>query len=129
MYRRQFQAWKIRARALKTEVHALLISARDPRTPWTAKALALLVVAYAASPIDLIPDFIPLLGYLDDLVLLPLGIIITIKLIPPEVLDEARRAAQDAQGHPPGWVGIALIVLAWVIGLGLLAAVIIRILK
>jgi uncharacterized membrane protein YkvA (DUF1232 family) len=123
------QNWKARARALKTEVHALLIAARDPRTPWTAKALALLIVAYAASPIDLIPDFIPLLGYLDDLVLLPLGIIITIRLIPPEVLDEARRAAQDAQGRPPGWAGIVLIVLAWVIGLGLLAVVIIHFVK
>lgn len=127
--RSMLQAWKIRARALKTEVHALLIATRDPRTPWTAKVLALLVVAYAASPIDLIPDFIPVLGYLDDLVLLPLGILITIKLIPPKVLDEARRAAQAAQARPPGWAGITLVVLVWVLGFGLLAAVIIRILK
>ncbi len=93
------QAWKERAKELKTEIHALLIAYRDPRTPWLAKGLVLLVVAYALSPIDLIPDFIPLLGYLDDLILLPLGIALAIRLIPMDVLDEARKAVAAKAGR------------------------------
>ena len=86
-------AWaglKEKARALKREVRALLLAARDPRTPWYAKWLVAAVVAYALSPIDLIPDFIPVLGQLDDLILVPLGIVIAIRLIPPQVLAECR---------------------------------------
>lgn len=120
---------KARARALKTEIHAILIAARDPRTPWFAKALALLVVAYAASPIDLIPDFIPILGYLDDLILLPLGILLVIRLIPPAVLDEARQTASQSQGRVAGWGGALLIVFIWLIGVGLLVALAIHLLK
>lgn len=91
------ETWKARAKALKVEIHALMIAYRDPRTPWAAKACALLVVAYALSPIDLIPDFIPVLGYLDDLILLPFGIALAIRLIPPEVMDEARKTAALAE--------------------------------
>src|SRR5262245_34421483 len=78
------------ARGIKRDVHALYLSARDPRVPWYAKAVALAVAAYALSPIDLIPDFIPVLGYLDDLILVPLGIIVAVKLVPPQVLAECR---------------------------------------
>src|ERR1044071_6020193 len=84
---------KNRARALKTEVYAIYIAARDPRTPWYAKALIFFVVAHTFSPIDLIPDFIPILGYLDDLIITPGGIWLAVRLIPPEVLAEARAAA------------------------------------
>ena len=87
--------WKDRARALKREVHAVGIAALDPRTPWTAKLIASLVLAYALSPIDLIPDFIPVLGQLDDLLLVPLGIALVIKLIPADVLAEARARADE----------------------------------
>ena len=94
--------WKARARQLKAEVYALYLAYRDPRVPWYAKVLAACVVGYALSPIDLIPDFIPVLGYLDDLVLIPLGIALTLRLIPPEVLDEcrARACAELAEGKP-----------------------------
>src|SRR5689334_4591237 len=90
---RVFEAWKERAKQLKTEIHALLIAYRDPRTPWAARLWVLLVTAYALSPIDLIPDFIPVLGYLDDLLLLPLGIALAIRLIPAEVMADARKRA------------------------------------
>lgn len=120
---------KARAKALKMEIHALGIAYRDPRTPWVAKVLALLVLTYALSPIDLIPDFIPVLGYLDDLILLPLGIALTIRLIPLEVMADARQTATKAEGRALGWVGAGLIGLIWLIGLGLVIAIAIRLLK
>jgi uncharacterized membrane protein YkvA (DUF1232 family) len=104
---------------LKKEIQALVIAYRDPRTPWYARAWALIVVAYALSPIDLIPDFIPVLGYLDDLVLLPLGIALAIKLIPAEVLAEARVMATRAEGDTLGKVGAVVIALVWLGLLGL----------
>ena len=90
------------ARGRKQEAHALLLAYRDPRTPWYAKLAALLVVLYALSPIDLIPDFIPVLGYLDDLILIPLGVAIACRLIPREVMDSCRRraAAHSAAQEP-----------------------------
>ena len=90
-------SWKARAKALKTEIHALVIASRDARTPWTAKVCVALVVAYALSPIDLIPDFIPVVGYLDDLILLPLGIALAIRLIPAEVMDDAQKTAGEVR--------------------------------
>lgn len=87
---------KRRARLLKADSYALYLAARHPGTPWYAKLLLGVVVAYALSPIDLIPDFIPVLGYLDDLVLLPLGIALAIRLIPPPVLADCRARAADA---------------------------------
>ncbi len=120
------QRLKTHTKALKTEIRALMIASRDPRTPWIAKALAVLIVAYALSPIDLIPDFIPVLGYLDDLILLPLGILLAIRLIPPQVMDEARQTATQAEGRSLGWVGAILISLIWLLGLGLLVAIAIR---
>src|SRR5512143_138194 len=87
---------KSRARALKTETYALYLAARDPRTPWFAKGLVLLIVAYALSPIDLVPDFVPVLGYLDDLIIIPGGIALALRLIPGEVMEQSRRQAREA---------------------------------
>ncbi|HLO16865.1 MAG TPA: YkvA family protein [Anaerolineales bacterium] len=107
---------KARARALKREVFAIYTAARDPRTPWFAKALVFLTVAYTLSPIDLIPDFIPILGYLDDLLIVPGGIWLAMRLIPPEVLEEARAtAATRAVDQSIGKIGAALIILLWII--------------
>jgi len=90
---------RLLARRLKNEITTLYLAARDPRTPWYAKAIIACVVAYALSPIDLIPDFIPVLGYLDDLLLLPLGIYLALKLIPAEVLIDARRRAGEVPSN------------------------------
>jgi uncharacterized membrane protein YkvA (DUF1232 family) len=108
--------FKQRARALKRETFALYLAFRDPRTPWYARLWALLVLAYALSPIDLIPDFVPVLGYLDDLILIPLGIALALRMMPPGVMDDARIAASAAEGRPPGlgWVGAAIIILVWI---------------
>ena len=114
-------AWKVRARQLKTEVYALYLAYKDSRTPWYARIFAALVVAYAFSPIDLIPDPIPVLGYLDDLVLIPLGIYLALKLIPVEVMADSRVKAKVfmAQGKPVNRVVAVVIVLIW-IGLAVL---------
>jgi uncharacterized membrane protein YkvA (DUF1232 family) len=111
-----------RARALKKEVHAVYLAAKDPRTPWFAKAFISFIVAYTVSPIDLIPDFIPILGYLDDLVIVPLGVALAILMIPPEVLDEARENVKQAQGPERNVeiAGMTLIVLLWI---GILAII------
>lgn len=106
---------KTRARALKREVIAVYLAARDPRTPWYAKGLVFLIVAYALSPIDLIPDFVPVLGYLDDLIIIPGGIWLAIRMIPPDVLREAREtAATDSVERSVGRVGMAIIILLWI---------------
>lgn len=106
------------AATLKREVMALWFACRDPRTPWYAKALAMLIVAYALSPIDLIPDFIPVLGYLDDLILLPVGIYLVLKLVPAQAMADARAKAQSwiesRQPKPRNWIAAAVIVLVWV---------------
>ena len=106
------------ARRLKRDVVALWLAARDPRTPLAAKLLAGVVAAYALSPIDLIPDFIPVLGYLDDLLLVPAGIWLAVRLIPAELLDEFRATAQ-ARERPRSLVGAAIIAAVW-LGLGAL---------
>ena len=93
------------ARAITRDVHALHLAARDPRMPWHAKALALVIAAYALSPIDLIPDFVPVLGHLDELILLPLAILLAVKLVPAEVMAEHRATALAALcciGRPGG---------------------------
>lgn len=102
-----------RARALKRDVRALSLACRDPRVPWYAKLLAGLVVAYAVSPIDLIPDFIPVLGYLDDLILVPAGIVLVVRLIPEDVLADCRLRAETMEGRPTGWSAAVVIVLLW----------------
>ena len=109
----QLDAWKERARNLRREVYALYFACRDPRVPWYAKAVAVAVVAYAFSPIDLIPDFIPVLGYLDDLVLIPLGVIAVRAMIPPAILEDCRERASRLEGKPRNWVAAAIIVLVW----------------
>ena len=117
------EAWKQRARKLKSETYSLYLAYRDPRTPWYAKAFTALVVAYAFSPIDLIPDFIPILGYLDDLILIPLGIALALKMVPAEVMEAARTEAAErmASGKPVSWVAGAAIVVIWVAALVLVA--------
>jgi uncharacterized membrane protein YkvA (DUF1232 family) len=111
------KAW---ARAIRRDVVAVWIAARDPRVPWYAKALALAVAAYALSPIDLIPDFIPVLGYLDDLIIVPLGILLVIKLIPAELMAEFRTEAARREGAPRSTVAAVVIVLTWIAAAGLL---------
>ena len=113
----RIEAWKQRARELRTEIYALYLAVKDPRMPWYAKFSAVCVVAYALSPIDLIPDFIPVLGYVDDLILIPLGIALTIKMIPPEVLAECKANAQlkVPQGKFLGRIGATLIIAVWVV--------------
>ena len=113
--------WIQRARTLKREVYALYFAVRDPRVPWYAKALAALVVGYAFSPIDLIPDFIPVVGYLDDLILLPLGVMAVRALVPGPVLDECRALAARLESKPTSRVAAAVIVAIW---LGLAGATI-----
>jgi uncharacterized membrane protein YkvA (DUF1232 family) len=106
---------KQRARRLKSETFALYLAARDPRTPWYAKLLVAGIVAYAFSPIDLIPDFIPVIGYLDDLILVPLGIALAIRMVPASVLAECRVRAQETiqNGKPVSRVAGAVIVVIW----------------
>jgi uncharacterized membrane protein YkvA (DUF1232 family) len=101
------------ARAIRRDGHALWLAARDPRVPWYAKALAVAIAAYALSPIDLIPDFVPVLGYLDDAIILPLAIVLVVRLIPPEVMAEHRAAATAAIGRPRSRAGVAFIVAVW----------------
>jgi len=119
--------WKQRARQLKAETYALYLAYRDPRTPWFAQIFAAIVVGYAFSPIDLIPDFIPVLGYLDDLVLVPFGIWLALKMIPPEVMAESRARAQEtlANGNPVSRAAAVVIVAIWLLlaTLGIVLAV------
>jgi uncharacterized membrane protein YkvA (DUF1232 family) len=111
-----------RARALKAETLALSFAVRDPRVPWHARLLAVAVVAYALSPIDLIPDFIPVLGYLDDLILVPLGIVLVLRMVPSEVMAECRARAQAelAGGRPVSRAGAVAVIVIWVLGAALL---------
>jgi uncharacterized membrane protein YkvA (DUF1232 family) len=109
---------KHRARALRRDAHAVYLAARDPRTPWYAKALALCVAGYALSPLDLIPDFIPVIGYLDDLILVPLGLAAVVAMIPPDVLAEHRGAAARAAERPISRTAAIVIVTVWVACIG-----------
>lgn len=102
---------------LKQDTFVLYLSYKDDRTPWYAKAVAICVVAYAFSPIDLIPDFIPVLGYLDDLILVPLGIALAFKLIPPHVIEENRVKAEEMKknGKPKNWLVSTLFIIIWIL--------------
>ena len=105
------------ASRLRRDIAALYLAARDPRVPWYAKGLAAAVVAYALSPIDVIPDFVPVLGYLDDLIIVPLGIALVIRLIPRDVLDDLRiRANREASMRGAGLAGAMFIVTVWLAG-------------
>ena len=113
---KRIEEWSRRATQLKQEVHALALACKDPRVPWYAKLLALCIVAYALSPIDLIPDFIPILGYLDDLILIPLGIYFLLKMIPPDVLADCREQARltSTTKTPARWLAAGVIVAIWI---------------
>lgn len=110
-----FQRLRQWASAIKRDVHAIYLAARDPRVPWPAKVLAICVAAYALSPIDLIPDFIPVIGYLDDLIIVPLGIMLVVWMIPHEIMAEHRAAATAAGSRPVSRIGAAAIVAIWLL--------------
>ena len=125
-----FQKLRQKAKAIKADVLALWFAYRDKRTPWYAKLWTAMVVGYAFSPIDLIPDFIPVLGYVDDAILLPLGILVAIRLIPKEVLADSREKAriwlEERKGKPKNRIAAVLIALLWVIILFLVFYIILR---
>jgi uncharacterized membrane protein YkvA (DUF1232 family) len=126
-----FQSLKEAARRLKVETYALYLACLDPSTPWYAKAWAVLVVAYAFSPIDLIPDFVPVLGYLDDLVIIPLGIWLALRMIPPQVMANARLEAAKGMGPDSrlGRWGAVVIVLIWLVALAVVGVVVYRLVE
>ena len=103
------------ARRAKRDVVALHLATRDPRVPWHAKVVAICVAAYALSPIDLIPDFIPVLGYLDEVVILPLGIVLAVRLVPPDLMAEFRREADRLGERPTSRAGAAMIIVLWLL--------------
>jgi uncharacterized membrane protein YkvA (DUF1232 family) len=117
--------WKRRARELKIQVYAVYLAYRDPRVPLHARIFAACVVGYAFSPIDLIPDVIPILGYLDDLIIVPLGIALALKMIPPNVLAECQEKSREVmkQGKPVNKVAAAIIIAIWIV----LALVVVRV--
>ena len=126
-----FQTWKLRARQLKLETYAIYLALRDPRVPWYARLVAACVVGYAFSPIDLVPDFVPVLGYLDDLIIVPLGIALALKLIPLDVMAECRARSQAAlaEGKPTNWVAAGIIFAVWLMIAVVLIVAIIRVLE
>jgi uncharacterized membrane protein YkvA (DUF1232 family) len=111
-----FNNLRQKALSIKRDMMTVYYAIKDPRTPWYAKVVAALVVGYALSPIDLIPDFIPVLGYLDDIILVPLGILITIRLIPPAVIADCRaKVDHEFDGKKPkSWIGAAIIIILWI---------------
>ena len=129
MRTRTIEAWKQRARQLKTETYAIYLAYKDPRVPWYARLFAACVVGYAFSPIDLIPDFIPVLGYLDDLVLVPVGIVLALKMIPPVVMAECREKALEIVGQdkPANRAAAAAIIAIWLLLAALAVALVARI--
>ena len=102
------------ARRLSIEAHAAWLAARDPRTPWYARAVGLLITAYALSPIDLVPDFIPVLGLLDDAILIPAGLWLFVKLLPPGLIEEHRATAREAAERPRSTSGLLIVIALWV---------------
>ena len=128
---KRLDSWRKQANQLKREVYALYLAYKDPRVPWYAKLLAACVVAYALSPIDLIPDFIPVLGYLDDLILVPLGIYLVLKLIPDEVMSEcrAKALAMSGQQRPTNYLAAIVIVAIWLTLAALCLYAIIRVMS
>ena len=119
-----------RARRLKAEVYALYLAYRDPRVPWYTRLFAAGVVAYAFSPIDLIPDFIPVIGFLDDLILVPLGILLALRMIPPAVMAECRQRAAETlrEGRPTNWFAAGVIIAIWIVLAALATALVLRLL-
>ena len=114
----RLKSWKEKAAKLKNEIYALYFVYRDPRVPWYAKALTVAIIGYALCPLDLIPDFIPVLGYVDDIVLIPAGIALVVKLIPQDVLEECReKARSESIGKANRWIGAVIIILIWLLAL------------
>ena len=130
-YLRVLESWKQRARQLKVETYAVYLAYNDPRVPLHARVFAACVVGYAFSPIDLIPDPIPILGYLDDLVLVPLGIALALRMIPENVMVECREKADAAmrEGKPTNWKAAAAIVAVWVLTALLVIVVMVRMVR
>jgi uncharacterized membrane protein YkvA (DUF1232 family) len=128
---RLVERWKRRAGQLKAETYALYLAYRDPRVPWYAKVFVACVVGYALSPIDLIPDFVPILGYLDDLILVPLGIVLALKMIPPPVWQECKARARQTVGQdrPTSWAAGAAIVALWLLAAAVALVVVRRALR
>jgi uncharacterized membrane protein YkvA (DUF1232 family) len=120
---------KQQAHLLKREAYALYYAARDPRVPWYARLLIAFVVAHTFSPIDLIPDFIPVLGYLDDLIITPLGIALALRMIPPQVMSEARQRADELirQGKPVSRLGLTLVIAVWLIILAVIVWTVVKV--
>jgi uncharacterized membrane protein YkvA (DUF1232 family) len=114
-----FGSWKEKAQNLKREVYSLSLAAKDPRVPWYAKVFAVLIIGCALSPIDLIPDFVPIISYLDDFIIIPAGIVLLIKMIPKEVMEECREKAKSHRGHMKGkhWIAAAFVILIWIIAI------------
>lgn len=113
------------AREIRKDVIALYLCAKDPRVPWYAKMVTALVAAYALSPIDLIPDFLPVIGYLDDLIIVPLGILLAVRLIPPEILLEHRKAAASRQqSRPVSRSGAVLVIAVWLLAVAIVVRLI-----
>lgn len=106
---------KLWARSIKRDVIAIWLAAKDARTPWSARILAACVAAYALSPVDLIPDFVPILGYLDDLLIVPLGILAVVKLIPASLMAEHRASATLVAAKPVSKLGLAVVILIWLL--------------
>ena len=109
--------WYKRAKMIKAEAYALYYAYKNPRTPLYAKIIVIIVVAYALSPIDLIPDFIPLIGYLDDLILLPIAINLALKLIPLDIMTDAREKAQLKKIKPKYFLTVAIIITIWLLAI------------
>jgi len=125
---RTIERWKQKLRHLKIEIYALYLAYRDPRVPWYAKAFVALVVGYAFSPIDLIPDFIPVLGYLDDLVLIPLGVAVALKMIPEKVMDDCRIRSKELMNKkkPINRVAAVVIICIWLMLIVMTIALVVR---
>jgi uncharacterized membrane protein YkvA (DUF1232 family) len=113
------KSWKTKSNQLQSEIGALYLAYKHPRTPWYAKVLAALIIGYALSPIDLIPDFVPVVGYLDDLIIVPAGIALLIKIIPRDILEGCRAKAQSdlLNKKPKNWIAAIIIVLIWLLAI------------
>jgi uncharacterized membrane protein YkvA (DUF1232 family) len=123
--------WKQKNRDLEIDTYALYFAYRDPRIPWYVKGFVILIVAYAFSPIDLIPDFIPVLGYLDDLVVIPAGVFLVLKMIPPQIMEECRAMAKKhiADGKPYYKFMAMIVICIWIIVVLLAGNLLIKTLK
>lgn len=125
---RTIQKWKQKSRHMKIEIYALYLAYRDPRVPWYAKAFVAIVVGYAFSPIDLIPDFIPVLGYLDDLVLIPLGVAVALKMIPEKIMEDCRIRSKEVMSEkkPINRAAAVVIIFIWLMLIVITITLVIR---